>query len=143
MPKGKPHHLSCTPTWNSWKAMHDRTKFRESYAHVKVCERWSDFLLFLEDMGERPEGMTIDRIDGKGDYEPTNCRWADIKTQLDNRNCTSWITHNGQTKTQADWARYIGISEKAFNNRLKRGWSVEKAITTPRRQYPHHLRQAS
>ena len=136
MPKGKPHHLSCTPTWNSWKGMHDRTKHRPNYEHVKVCARWDDFLLFLEDMGERPEGMTIDRIDGSGDYEPENCRWADTKTQLENRKCTDWITFDGITQTQAQWARELGISRTAMNNRLKRGWSIERALTTPLRRYP-------
>jgi hypothetical protein len=54
-------------------------------AGIAVCDRWRDFRAFLADMGERPEGMTLDRIDSTRDYDPTNCRWADQATQSANR----------------------------------------------------------
>ena len=133
------HGKSCTPTWNSWKGMHDRCKYRPGYSHVTVCERWQSFIHFYEDMGERPSGHTIDRIDGTGNYEPSNCRWADITTQLANRNCTHWIEYQGKCQPMGHWAREIGLTMTALQNRIARGWSIEKAITTPRRQYPRSI----
>lgn len=81
-----------TPTYNSWRGMIDRCTNEGHISYpfygakgVTVCDRWKDFTNFLADMGERPEGKTIDRINPEGNYEPSNCRWADWKTQRANR----------------------------------------------------------
>lgn len=81
-----------TPTYHSWAKM--KTRCNNPHAHnyeyyggrgITVCERWSSFKNFLEDMGERPENKTLDRIDPNGNYEPSNCRWATAKEQRVNQ----------------------------------------------------------
>lgn len=81
-----------SPTYRSWRAMLARTGSPQhrDYAYyggrgITVCLRWLTFANFLEDMGERPEGMSLDRVDNDGDYEPCNVRWATAKQQANNR----------------------------------------------------------
>lgn len=105
---------------------------------IKVCERWQQsFEAFLEDMGPRPEGHSIDRVDPDGDYEPSNCRWADWKTQGNNKTDNHSITHNGETKTLQEWADEFGMKSNSLLYRLKRGWSLEEALGLTDRRKPH------
>lgn len=86
--------------------------------------------IFYRDMGERPEGMTLDRIDVNGDYCKENCRWATFKEQANNMRSNTYITFNNITKTISQWADYTGIKKDTLRNRLDRyHWSIERALT--------------
>jgi hypothetical protein len=76
---------------------------------IKVCERWQVFENFLSDMGERPAGMSLDRIDPNGDYSPDNCRWASIRTQCNNTRRNVYVEHDGRRQTIAQWADELGV----------------------------------
>lgn len=133
------HGQSYTKTYVSWRQMWMRcsnpnVKQYQWYGArgIKVCDRWKDFKNFYADMGNRPEGLTLDRIDNDGDYEPSNCRWATQQEQQRNRRDNVWLTLNGQTLTLTEWGRQLGISKVTLCARLTRyGWSVERALTTP------------
>lgn len=97
---------------------------------IKVCERWRhSFPNFLADMGERPPGMSIDRYpDKNGNYEPENCRWATPKEQSNNMRRNHLLTHDGETLTVSQWADRIGLQYSTFSVRIKRGWSMQRAL---------------
>ena len=99
---------------------------------IKMCDRWfCSYENFLDDMGERPEGMSIDRIDVNGDYEPSNCRWADSETQCNNRRNNIYIEYNGETKTLKQWCDIFEMDYLNIKGAYHRGlhsfeWLVEK-----------------
>jgi hypothetical protein len=100
---------------------------------IVVCGRWaSSFDAFLADMGQRPPGHTLDRIDVNGNYEPGNCRWADDKTQQRNRSRHRLLTFNGETATASTWAERVGVPWATILKRLERGWSLHDALDPAR-----------
>jgi hypothetical protein len=110
----------------------DKAYARYGGRGIIVCPAWvQSFPLFLTDMGERTEGMEIDRIDNDGPYCPFNCRWASRKQQMRNTSRTRMITLNGETLCLVDWAARMSISVSRVCNRLALGWSVERALTEP------------
>ncbi len=102
---------------------------------IKICDRWlgSDgFKNFLNDMGERPEDMTLERINNDDGYNPDNCCWATWKTQFNNRSHTHLLTFNGKTQSITMWAKETGLNRDTIGQRIRIfGWSTEKALTTP------------
>ncbi len=95
---------------------------------IRVCDRWKSFENFLADMGPRPPGTSIDRIDNNGSYEPGNCRWAtQTEQRLNARNCRM-LSFNGKTQTLTAWAREAGIPRTTLRKRLNRGVPLEQAL---------------
>jgi len=123
--------MSRTPAYNSWKAMRSRVKNVPSYQHVPICEEWGTFEGFLKDMGGRPPGTSLDRIDNSKGYCKENCRWASAIDQVRNRSVTRWV--EGITLTES--ARESGVSATTAFARVDRlGWSLDDAIRTPVRR---------
>lgn len=103
---------------------------------IKVCERWrQSFEAFLKDMGHPPSPLhSIGRIDNNGDYEPNNCQWETPFQQSRNTRATRLLTHAGKTMCVADWATETGLNVITIHKRLRIGWSVSAALTTPVRK---------
>ena len=103
---------------------------------IRVCERWrNSFPNFLEDMGSRPSAnYSLDRIDVNGNYEPSNCRWASASEQNNNKRGNHLITFRGETLTETEWRKRLGFDVGIIRQRLARGWSAERALTTPPQQ---------
>ena len=98
---------------------------------IRVCERWNSVHAFLEDMGHPPAGMSLGRINNDGHYEPGNCRWETQEQQNENTSRNRFITWRGRTQTVKAWAQELNIAPPRISERLRRGWSVDRALTTP------------
>lgn len=126
-----------SPEYPVWASMHQRcinpnVNGYENYGGrgVSVCERWKSFANFLEDMGPRPKGATLERVENNGNYEPSNCRWATREEQGNNKRSNRSLTYKGRTLTVAGWARLTGIRSSTIRQRLDYyGWSVADALT--------------
>lgn len=102
---------------------------------ITICDSWLDFTKFLIDMGERPIGKTLDRIDNNLGYSLNNCRWASYTEQNNNRRDNRMLNFKGETKTMAQWCQELNLSKKAVSQRLNAyGWAVERALTEPIRK---------
>ena len=101
---------------------------------ITVCNEWlHDFKAFYDWSISNgfDENLSLDRIDVNGNYEPLNCRWITMKEQQNNRRNNHWITYNGETHTMMQWSEITGINFHTIKGRLKMGWTIERAFTTP------------
>lgn len=137
---GHTRHRIISPEWRAWSEMKRRCENPNCYGWrwygalgIKVCERWQVFENFLADMGPHPgKGYSLDRFPNKtGNYEPGNCRWATRAMQHTNMTSNRLLTLHDETHPLSVWARKTGMSADAIRSRLNRGWSDEKALTTP------------
>lgn len=141
--RGATHGMVRSPTFRSWSHMRQRCmnpsdKGFPKYGGrgIQVCDRWQEsFENFLADMGAKPPGHTLDRIDNDGDYTPDNCRWATPRQQANNTRRNRLLAIDGEVKTAAQWARVSGVTSGAIRARLKSGWPIRDAVFTPTRKH--------
>ena len=139
------HGMYKSRTHKIWRGMIYRCN--ENYQNkyykdkgIKVCDRWkNDFNNFLYDMGECPLGLTIERIDYLGDYEPNNCRWASYKEQSLNKSNTRHLTINGVTKPVYIWAKENNIRYGLLLSRISKNWSIEKLFKPSQKVKTHDV----
>lgn len=129
------HRMSKSRTYKSWKMMMQRCNnpVYDSYPYyggrgIKICDRWKEFENFLEDMGERPKDMTLDRIDSDGDYEKDNCRWATREQQVDNRRNNIYYLVNDAIMSLKQLAKFIGVTREKLYNYIYRGYTPQEAV---------------
>lgn len=99
---------------------------------ITVCQEWSSFERFLADMGERPPGLSLDRINNDAGYSKENCRWATRSEQQRNNSNTRVLELDGKSMTIGEWEISLGLSQGAVWHRLRSGWPLDKALTTRR-----------
>lgn len=135
------HLQSKTRLHQIWLRMKQRcvNKNLECYKNyggrgITVCDDWkNDFMSFYSWSMQNgyKNDLSIDRIDNNGNYEPSNCRWADRKTQARNTRSNRLITYNGQTHCISEWAEILNISKTILQDRISQNWSIEKTFKTP------------
>lgn len=136
---GQAGNKTRTRTYRIWKGMISRCTNAHMPAYeryggrgIVVCEAWRTFEHFYADMGDCPPGLTLERRDNNGNYEPTNCCWATYKEQANNQRTNRYIQWQGETHTIRAWSEIIGMKSTTLYQRLViRHWSVEDAMTLP------------
>jgi hypothetical protein len=102
---------------------------------IAVCDEWrKDFRHFLADMGIRPEGKTLERIDNSAGYSKWNCVWATPAQQASNRRNSRYLTCAGLTLTLSQWSRKLNIGTSTIFNRLRRGWTTKQTLSPFKRK---------
>lgn len=137
---GHPKHgMVYTSTYEIWCGMKKRctdskSKSWKNYGGrgITICEKWKTFEGFFDDMGERPDGLSIDRIDNNKGYYKENCRWTNLLTQANNRRSNHPLTYLGKTQSLHQWAKEFNLSYSTLCARITNyKWPIEKSLTEP------------
>lgn len=135
--KGMQHGESGTPLYTAWVNMRQRCsrKSHPSYVHyggrgIRVCKAWQSYETFRDWAHESgyAEGLTIERIDVNGGYNPENCTWIPQSEQSSNTRRTLHLTYKGKTRTGKEWAEALGIKRDTLYGRLRKGWPIERVL---------------
>lgn len=128
-------HKQTHQCWRDMRQRCNNPNNHRYYTHgargIKVCKEWEDsYENFVTDMGHKPDGYTIDRIDNNQGYSKENCKWATPKEQAQNRRTNINISYKGKTLNLQQWSEIVGLTFASFSKRVKK-WGVERAIETP------------
>lgn len=133
------HDMYYSREYRSWNMMKQRCNNTNNDKYhiyggkgIKVCKRWNKFEYFFEDMGNRPEGTSLGRINGEGNYELSNCRWENPIEQANNTSRNRIIEYKGKSQSVASWGRELNTSDARIRSRLYAGWDPIRALTEPR-----------
>lgn len=139
--KNKKHGMSDTKIFKRWHHIKERCNNPHNKAYkyyggrgIKMCDEWNTNFINFYDWSINngyQDNLTIDRIDVNGDYCPENCRWTTIKEQNTNKTNNIWVEINGKKDLITNWCKIYNINRSAVYKRIKRGWNIQQAITTP------------
>ena len=139
------HGGKGTRLYKIWKHMKKRRNNPNDIGYhkyggrgIKVCPEWNSNFVPFRDWALAngySDELTIDRIDNDKGYSPENCRWTTPKAQANNRRSSRYIEFNGERRTISEWADVTGIPQNVINGRIYHGWSIERALTQPKREY--------
>lgn len=129
-------------TYQCWSDMKQRCRNVKHYLYkhygargIYVCDRWlNSYECFLDDMGQKPDGLTLDRVDNDGPYTVDNCRWATPQQQRVNQRSCVFLQFDGKRMTVEEWGRHIGRHPTTLRSRLKAGWKLSDVLD-PNPQY--------
>lgn len=134
---GHSSHNSQSRTYNTWSCMKARCQnpnnpkyYMYGAIGITICDKWKTFTGFLEDMGERPENTTLDRIDGSKGYFKENCRWSSPSEQQNNIKTNTVVFYKGEQYLLSDLSKKLGIPKPTLDYRIKKGWH-ENDYTIP------------
>lgn len=138
--KWYPKEFIASSTYKTWGQMKNRCENTNNPSYknyggrgIAIPKEWKYFAGFLRDMGEKPTGTSIERIDNNKGYSKENCRWANPKEQANNRRSCHFITWNGLTKNLTQWAEYLGIKRSTMMQRyFTYNWTIEKCLNFKR-----------
>lgn len=126
------HNMTDTKTYACWSSMRGRCNQPNNPSYpryggrgIAVCKEWDDFSVFFADMGKRPKGLTLERIDVNGGYNKANCKWATRMEQANNRRTSHHVTYRGKQYTVAELARKLGLTYATVWKRIKRGVKID------------------
>jgi hypothetical protein len=130
------HGMTGTKLYDSWKGMRARCSNPSHISYknyggrgISVCNEWQDFENFYADMGDRPEGATLERIDNDKGYSKDNCKWASWSENNRNRRSIRIVELDGVSKSVVEWAEVTGLKIQTICSRLNKGWTAERTLT--------------